>query len=276
MHCIFFQINFHSWWWREGGETGGGWEVCAGARSLLTNYHHNQTRTQREWVAPRPPLAVAPLCLFSHEPSSREDRPGSPRRWCSTSDRLPGCSAQPEPGRAAAASSSPARLSAPAAISKDKSTAADSDTAGGDRPRSSLCNSRGCSPKKERFAMPDLHGGGNLDKYESFRFLFLFFCSFKLESAWCGSSGDFALLQPLPEPPSWCLTVYKHPCWENKTFIAERGSSATIKKRLYWSPTALLLGGGNGVEKTKNNPSVLAVNQARKIEPKCKTNGLGN
>lgn len=111
-------------------------------------------------------------------------------------------SAQPEPGRAAAASSSPARLSAPAAISKDKSTAADSDTAGGDRPRSSLCNSRGCSPKKERFAMPDLHGGGNLDKYESFRFLFLFFCSFKLESAWCGSSGDFALLQPLPEPPS--------------------------------------------------------------------------
>lgn len=173
-------------------------------------------------------------------------------------------------------SSSPARLSAPAAISKDKSTAADSDTAGGDRPRSSLCNSRGCSPKKERFAMPDLHGGGNLDKYESFRFLFLFFCSFKLESAWCGSSGDFALLQPLPEPPSWCLTVYKHPCWENKTFIAERGSSATIKKRLYWSPTALLLGGGNGVEKTKNNPSVLAVNQARKIEPKCKTNGLGN
>lgn len=103
MHCIFFQINFHSWWWREGGETGGGWEVCAGARSLLTNYHHNQTRTQREWVAPRPPLAVAPLCLFSHEPSSREDRPGSPRRWCSTSDRLPGCSAQPEPGRAAAA-----------------------------------------------------------------------------------------------------------------------------------------------------------------------------
>lgn len=272
MHCIFFQINFHSWWWREGGETGGGWEVCAGARSLLTNYHHNQTRTQRELLPVLPSLLHRSASFHTSHLRGRIGRD----RLAADAPLLTDFSAQPEPGRAAAASSSPARLSAPAAISKDKSTAADSDTAGGDRPRSSLCNSRGCSPKEERFAMPDLHGGGNLDKYESFRFLFLFFCSFKLESAWCGSSGDFAPLQPLPEPPSWCLTVYKHPCWENKTFIAERGSSATIKKRLYWSPTALLLGGGNGVEKTKNNPSVLAVNQARKIEPKCKTNGLGN
>lgn len=154
-------------------------------------------------------------------------------------------------------SSSPARLSAPAAISKDKSTAADSDTAGGDRPRSSLCNSRGCSPKKERFAMPDLHGGGNLDKYESFRFLFLFFCSFKLESAWCGSSGDFALLQPLPEPPSWCLTVYKHPCWENKTFIAERGSSATIKKDFTGHRQRFYLAEETGWKKQKTTPQYL-------------------
>lgn len=35
-----------------------------------------------------------------------------------------------------------------------------------------------------------------------FVFFSFFSCSFKLESAWCGSSGDFALLQPLPEPPS--------------------------------------------------------------------------
>lgn len=48
--------------------------------------------------------------------------------------------------------------------------------------------------------MPDLHGGGNLDKYESFRFLFLFFCSFKLESAWCGSSGDSYSLSLSPPP----------------------------------------------------------------------------
>lgn len=35
-----------------------------------------------------------------------------------------------------------------------------------------------------------------------FVFFSFFSCSFKLESAWCGSSGDFALLQLLHEPPS--------------------------------------------------------------------------
>lgn len=151
IHSIF-QFNFHSCSWRRGGETE------EGGRSGVEHVACLQINTttevgQREWVSRRrPPLAVAPprKAIFSASGLHFND-PTVPLNAAA-----PLLSDFPRLLRTAVARRS----------RSSRSPERHTDTAGGDRSGAAPLQQTTQPSTTQTSAMPDLHGGGNLDKYE--------------------------------------------------------------------------------------------------------------